>query len=123
NDANKGKTPKVIAGAYYNSYKGAKETTLYDIDATTMSLVKQAPPNDGILNTVGLHGVKADVIAFDILSDSTGKNEAWLFAGDWLYRVDLQTGKATFTMAIQGVVKGSVRDIAILPDMMAPKAM
>src|SRR5262249_38517886 len=47
NDANKGKTPKVIAGAYSNSVKGTKETALYDIDATTGSLVKQAPPNDG----------------------------------------------------------------------------
>lgn len=114
-DANKGKMPKVIAGAYYNSYKGAKETTLYDIDATTGSLVKQAPPNDGVMITVGPHGVKADVIAFDIYSDGQGKNEAWLFAGDWFYSVDLNTGKATSTMAIKGVTKGSVRDIAILP--------
>ena len=113
NDANKGKTPKVIAGAYYNSYKGAKETALYDIDATTWSLVKQAPPNDGILNTIGMHGVKADVIAFDIWSDGQGKNEAWLFAGDWFYSVDLATGKATPSVQIKGV--SGVRDIAILP--------
>jgi hypothetical protein len=33
-DANKGKTPKVIAGAYSNSVKGTKETTLYNVDAT-----------------------------------------------------------------------------------------
>src|SRR5262245_30578264 len=49
-DAAKGKTPKIVAGAYINSVKGAKETALYDIDGTTGSLVKQAPPNDGILN-------------------------------------------------------------------------
>ena len=112
-DANKGKSPKVIAGAYYNSYKGAKETTLYDIDAATMSLVKQAPPNDGILNTIGMHGVKADVIAFDIWSDGQGKNDAWLFAGDWFYGVDLATGKATPSAQIKGLT--GVRDIAILP--------
>lgn len=48
-DANKDKKPKVVAGAYTNSVKGTKETTLYDIDASTGALVKQAPPNDGIL--------------------------------------------------------------------------
>lgn len=111
-DANKGKTPKVVAGAYVNSVKGAKETALYDIDAATGSLVKQAPPNDGILNTVGAHGVKADVVAFDIWSDGQ-KNDAWLFAGDWFYSVDLATGKATPSVQIKGV--SGVRDIAILP--------
>ena len=32
-DANAGKTPKVVAGAYTNSWKGTKATTLYNIDA------------------------------------------------------------------------------------------
>jgi hypothetical protein len=59
-DANAGKTPKVIAGAYYNAMKGAQSTTLYNIDATTSSLVTQAPPNDGVLNTVGSLGIKLD---------------------------------------------------------------
>ncbi len=111
-DANKGKMPKVVAAAYYNAYKGAKETTLYDIDAVTGTLVKQAPPNDGILNTIGAHGVKADMVAFDIYSDGQ-KNEAWLYAGDWFYKVDLMTGKATSTLQIKGLT--GVRDIAILP--------
>src|SRR5262249_13196957 len=31
-DANAGKTPKIVAGAYTNSWKGAKATTLYNID-------------------------------------------------------------------------------------------
>jgi hypothetical protein len=53
----KGETPKIVAGAYTNSIKGAKETTLYDIDATIGGLIKQAPPNDGVLNAVGKLGV------------------------------------------------------------------
>src|SRR5262245_28165772 len=57
-DANAGKTPKVIAGAYSNSMKGATATALYNIDATTESLVLQAPPNDGTLNTIGPLGIK-----------------------------------------------------------------
>lgn len=114
-DANKGKKPSVVAGAYVNSVKGAKETTLYDIDGAAGVLVKQAPPNDGVLASVGPLGVKADKAAFDIWSDGT-KNEAWLMSGDTLYSVDLATGKATEAAKITGV-SGAVRDIAVLPAM------
>src|SRR5262245_57499979 len=56
-DANAGKTPRVVAGAYTNSWKGTQATTLYNIDAATGALVTQAPPNDGVLNTVGAVGM------------------------------------------------------------------
>ena len=115
-DMHKGEKPNVVAGAYTNSVKGTKETTLYNIDATIGALVKQAPPNDGILNAIGKLGIKADSYAFDIWSDGQGKNEAWLMAGDTLYSVDLATGKATAAAKISGA-KGPVRDIAILPAM------
>ena len=115
NDANKGKTPKVVAGAYINSVKGAKETALYDIDAAAGVLARQAPPNDGILNTIGALGPKVEMVAFDIWSDGQ-KNEAWLMVGDTLHSVDLSTGKASPAAKISGV-GGEVRDIAILPGM------
>lgn len=111
-DANKGKTPKIAAGAYTNSVKGAKETALYDIDATLGVLVKQAPPNEGVLNTVGTLGGKTDAVAFDIWSDGT-KNEAWAMTGNELWSVDLATGKATSAAKIDGVT-GAVKDIAVL---------
>ncbi|MBM3530968.1 MAG: DUF4394 domain-containing protein [Alphaproteobacteria bacterium] len=114
-DAAKGKAPKVAAGAYVNSVKGAKETTLFNVELATGALVRQAPPNDGVLNTIGTLGVKAETVAFDIWSDGKGKNEAWLMAGDWLHSVDLSTGKATPAVQIKGV--SSVRDIAVLPAM------
>lgn len=114
-DANKGKQPKVVAGAYTNSVKGTKETALFDIDAATGALVKQAPPNDGILNTVGTLGAKADGIAFDIWSDGT-KNEAWAMADGQLWSIDLASGKATPVAKIEGLMSG-VKDIAILPKM------
>src|SRR5205085_1320345 len=38
-DANAGKAPRVIAGAYTNSFKGTTATALYNIDAATGSLV------------------------------------------------------------------------------------
>jgi hypothetical protein len=95
--------------------RGAEETTLYDVDATG-SILRQAPPNDGVLNTVGMLGMKADNAAFDIASMGDGRNEGWLMAGDTLYRVDLATGKGTQIGKIAGV-SGPVRDIAVLPAM------
>ena len=38
---------------YSNSFAGTKETALYDIDIANWTYVRQAPPNDGILNTLG----------------------------------------------------------------------
>lgn len=115
-DMHKGKTPKIVAGAYTNSMKGAKETTLFDIDATG-AVVKQAPPNDGVLNSIGMLGMGAETAAFDIVSDGNGGNEGWLMAGDTLYKVDLATGKGTSVGKIAGVT-GTVRDIAAMPKAM-----
>lgn len=110
-DANKGKTPSVTAAAYVNSVKGAKETALYDIDAAAGLLLKQAPPNDGILVTVGTLGMK-DVAAFDIVTDAEG-NAAWVLSGGRLHKLDLATGKADQAVAIEGMPAG-VTDIAIM---------
>lgn len=114
-DQGKGKSPRVTAAGYINSVAGTKETALYDIDGATGWLVKQAPPNDGVLVTVGALGVKADgPIAFDIWSDGKGANAAWLLAGGLLHEVDLKTGAAKAGRAISGL-KGTVMDMAILP--------
>jgi DNA-binding beta-propeller fold protein YncE len=118
-DMHKGKAPKIVAGAYTNSVKGAKETALFDIDATG-ALVKQAPPNDGVLNSVGMIGMSAEAAAFDIVASEVSgqsQNTGWLMAGDTLYKVDLASGKATAHGKIAGVA-GPVRDIAALPQAM-----
>ena len=122
-DMHKGEKPNVVAGAYSNSFKGAKETALYDVDATIGAVFRQAPPNDGVLNAIGKLGLKPTTmtVAFDIWSDGNGGNQAWLFAGDWLHSVDLATGKATPAMQFKGV--SGVRDIAILPAMGSAKSM
>jgi hypothetical protein len=112
-DMHKGEKPNIVAGAYTNSVKGAKETALFNIDATIGGLIKQAPPNDGVLGAIGKLGIKADGAAFDIWSDGAGKNEAWLMAGGTLYSIDLATGKATEAAKITGV-SGTVKDIAIM---------
>ena len=116
-DANKGKTPKAGAVAYTNSIAGTKETALYDIDVGNGTLVKQAPPNDGVLNTVGALGMKLDGgVAFDIVADANGGNAAWLMSGDRLYSVDLAKGTAKSAGKIAGL-KGKVMDIAVMPAM------
>lgn len=115
-DAAKGKTSRVTAGAYTNSFKGTKETALYNIDLAAGTFVKQAPPNDGVLGTVGSLGVEPKTVALDIESDGKGGNTAWLMADDTLHRVDLMTGKPTTVGTVKGVT-GPVRDIAVLPAM------
>jgi hypothetical protein len=114
-DAHKGATPKVTAVAYSNSFAGTKETTLYDIDLSTGTLVKQVPPNDGTLNTIGTLGAKIDgAVAFDILSDGKGGNSGLMLAGGTLYAVDLASGMTKSTGKIAGLT-GVISDIAVLP--------
>lgn len=114
-DAMKGKSPMVTAIAYSNSFAGTKETAMYDIDAAAGVLVKQAPPNDGILNTIGSLGMKPDgAIALDIMSDGKGGNTAFLMAGGTLHTLDLTSGQAKAIGPVAGL-KGAVLDIAVLP--------
>lgn len=111
-DANAGKTPKVVAGAYSNSVKGTKATTLYNVDATTGVLVTQAPPNDGVLNTIGSLGMAiSGPVAFNIVNTGEDKNDGWLVAGGSLYSVDIKTGKTTMVGKIEGL-SGALTDIA-----------
>lgn len=113
-DPASGLTPMVIAAAYTNSIKGAKETTLYDIDGGLSDLVRQAPPNDGILSVVGTLGVDSNALSFDIATDNAGVNTAYLFADGKLYSVDLTNGTTSFEKKIAGL-GDQVLDIAVLP--------
>lgn len=114
-DASRGKAPKVTAAAYTNSIAGTKETALLDIDVASGMLVKQAPPNDGILSGIGSLGMKLDgPIAFDIWSDGKGANVGWLLANGMLHTIDLATGKVKASARVTGLT-GSVTDIAVLP--------
>ena len=110
-DAQAGKTPKVIAGAYTNSSNPKPAATaLYDIDEAG-HLLSQAPPNDGVLNTIGMLGIKLDgPVAFNIVAKGED-NAAWLVTGGTLYSVDLKTGKATAAGKIEGLT-GKLSDIA-----------
>lgn len=116
-EADKDKRPRVTAGAYSNSFAGSKETALYDIDLGLGMLLKQAPPNDGVLNGIGKLGVNAsEPIAFDIWSDGKGGNTGWLLSGDMLHMVDIAAGTTKPAGKIAGL-KGKIGDIAVLPAM------
>jgi hypothetical protein len=110
-DMHKGEKPNIVAGSYTNSMKGAKETTLFNIDMTIGGLIKQAPPNDGVLNAVGKLGVMPKSAAFDIPPSGM---VGWLVADGAVHKVDLMSGKATKVSDLSGVT-GAVRDIAVMP--------
>ncbi|AFZ28866.1 putative lipoprotein [Gloeocapsa sp. PCC 7428] len=86
----------VTAAAYTNSRPGVSNTTLYNLDYDSDSLVIQNPPNDGTLNTVGSLGFNLPPIAgFDIVTNRNGENIGFIASGRSLYTVDLSTGRAT----------------------------
>ena len=107
-----GKTPKVVAGAYTNSYAGTKATQLFDIDAASANLMLQAPPNDGTLVARGMIAKKIKTAAFDIWSDGQGANRAFLMIDGTLHTLDLDTGKPTEVGKVKGLPK-QVIDIAV----------
>jgi hypothetical protein len=114
-DANAGKKPKVGAVVYTNSAKGAQETALIDIDAGNGLLVKQAPPNDGTLNTVAEYSGKfKGSLAFDISPDVQGGNVGWLVYERKVYTLDLKDGTTNLIGAVRGLVADPT-DIAVLP--------
>jgi hypothetical protein len=111
-DRNAGTTPRITAGAYLNSVKGATTTALLTIDTLLNQLNLQAPPNDGAQRTKGPTGVALPPgTAFDILSDGNGGNTGFLVAAGGLHRIDLDTGAVT-TIGPIANLPGEVIDIA-----------
>lgn len=107
--------PRIVAGAYTNSFAGAETTALYTIDAATGALALQNPPNDGAQQLVGpLADATPMIQGFDILADSDGATSAWLMADGALHEVDLEAGSAERVRGVEGLGDATVIDIAIL---------
>ncbi len=112
-DVNAGVNPSIIDAAYTNNDTNpATGTQLYYIDYGTDTLVTTALPNNGVLNTVGSLGFDTGVrTGFDILSDSSGGNQAYALltnpAGQASFHsINLTTGAATSLGTIgQGAVR------------------
>lgn len=125
-DANASATPVVGSSAYTNSYIGATGTTLYNLDEANSRLVRQDPPNNGTLNTVGALGVSVNganqVSDLDIYyNPTTNTNTAYLTvatvtsataASTTLYTVNLTTGAATSVGTIGPGGLTAVTDLA-----------
>jgi Domain of unknown function (DUF4394)/RTX calcium-binding nonapeptide repeat (4 copies) len=97
---NFGTTPGAAAAAYVNNFAGATSTTLFVIDSNSDVLVRQDPPNNGVLNTIGPLGVDASsILGFDIRS--IGGRDVAVAALEvggisGLYNINLSTGQASF---------------------------
>jgi len=114
-DMHKGEKPAIMAAAYTNAYGKPEKTAMYDIDATIGALIQQTKPNDGALKAVGKLGIAgAKTYAFDVATTADGTNTAWLAADNAIYKVALDSGKATMVGKIAGVSE-MVRDLAVLP--------
>ena len=98
-DRNFGNPPAGVGAAYVNNFAGATSTTLFVIDTNLDVLVRQDPPNNGVLNTIGSLGIDAGtVLGFDVRS--VGGNERALAAIEVggvssLYNINLTTGQAS----------------------------
>lgn len=113
-DMHAGEAPAIVAVAYINSIGKPEATAMYDIDSTIVALIQQAPPNDGVLKAVGKLGVNGgSAYAFDISATEDLTNTAYLVIDNVLHTVDIATGAATATGAIEGV-SGMMTDIAVL---------
>jgi hypothetical protein len=104
-DAHAGADPNITAVAYTNSFFGppspqdvtppTRTTQLFGIDSELDALVLQAPPNDGVLKTVGPLGIDfSETGGFDILSPKDGENMAFAASNSMLYTIDLSNGSA-----------------------------
>jgi hypothetical protein len=110
-----GVTPAVIAAAYTNSVAGAKGTLLFDIDDATDALYIQQPPAVGTLTNIGSQlGISPSQIGFDIQTDRSGRNIAYLISGNRLYNPRLLAGSAGPGTRIRGL-SSPIRDLAVLP--------
>jgi hypothetical protein len=114
-DANTGKAPKIVAGAYTNSFVGTTSTGLFNLDADQDVLTRQDPPNNGTQNTVAkLSSPITEVVGFDIASFGMRGLVAVQMnpnSPSVLYTINLMTGQ----MVLQDMIGQNlqVRDIAL----------
>jgi 2',3'-cyclic-nucleotide 2'-phosphodiesterase (5'-nucleotidase family) len=112
-----GQDPQIGAEAYTTNVAGATSTELFGIDTARNVLVRQSPPNDGTLSTIGAIGVNTTSEAGFDISGATGTAFATLTPSSPrvsnLYLVNLTTGAATPVGAIGAGAR--YRSFAIVP--------
>ncbi|MBL9166820.1 MAG: DUF4394 domain-containing protein [Verrucomicrobiales bacterium] len=117
-DPSSGQFPQVVGSAYTENRAGASTTTLYGLDSVMDTLVRQVPPNNGTLTTVGSTGINfTDLAGFDISGASGAAFASLVKAGDsWsgLYAIDLSSGAASWLGDIGS--QQLFTDITVVPE-------
>lgn len=104
-----GDNPRIGAIAYSNSFAGAGETELFDIDFAANKLFVQDPPNDGGLREIGDLGIDFNGIGnFDITPDNSVALAVTYHDNlSKLYTINLSSGNAedvgTFDVPVIGL--------------------
>jgi hypothetical protein len=110
-----GRKSSTLAGAYINSYAGAKATQLFHIDSANGTWVIQDPPNDGVLGTIAETGLGLrEIVGLDILTDAKDDYHAYAVSGATLIKVDVAKGKSTEAGRI-GDGSAKFIDLAFVP--------
>jgi hypothetical protein len=107
--------PRVVAGAYTNSFAGTTATALYTIDTLLGVLNLQAPPNDGVQQPKGMLGTSVPAgVTMDILPGEGGANTAFVLAAGTLHLANLETGALTAIGPVTGLPRSELLDIAAM---------
>lgn len=94
-DKASGRKSSTLAGAYINSYAGAKATQLFHIDSANGTWAIQDPPNDGVLGTIAETGLgMREIAGLDILTDAKDDYHGYAVSGATLIKVDVARGKS-----------------------------
>ena len=106
--------PTIGGTAYSNSFGQPESTAMYNIDTARAALVRQTAPNDGDNEMIGELGTMIDgPIGFDIVTDASGENTAWLAANGALHMVSLEDGMITGTWEIDAL-DVTLRDLTVM---------
>ncbi len=106
--------PMVGGTAYSNSFGKPEATAMYNIDVERNALLRQTAPNNGDNTMIGALGAMIEgPIGFDIVTDATGMNTAWLWANGAMHTVSLESGAVTGTWQIEGL-DANLRDMTVM---------
>ncbi len=128
-DANANANPAIVAAAYTNNFAGTTTTTLYGLDATLDTLVRQGSvggtpdsPNGGRLFTLGRLGINiGNDAGFDIAAPGDVAYVSASLTGETatgFYSINLTTGAVTLIGPIAG--GQLVRAIAVATNFIPP---
>lgn len=109
-----GGTPMVGGTAYSNSFGRPDSTAMYNIDTERAALLRQTAPNDGDNVVIGELGAMIEgPIGFDIVTDASGMNTAWIAANGALHTISLDDATITGTWEIEAL-DVTLRDLTVI---------